>query len=188
MELVRGFLWEKLNVRIDFPTSQGGKTSTGSVVRASFQRMNDDNKDFSYWISALIPCEYHQSLTVIYTNLVVILLIFNSDERIGNEKFTTLCRDTYELIIQTFPWVSITPTLHKVLAHSTQLIEEHNEWRSQKCFQEDCLDACHRHIQRYREPLARKLSYEAYMRDVYSFHFPVRLLLVLTKKANWEQS
>ena len=115
MEFVRGLLWEKINVRIDFPTSQGGTTSTGNVVRTCFQRVNDINKDFFYWILTLIPCEFHQSLTVIYTNLAVVLRIFNSDERIDHEKFSTLCSDTYELIIDTFPWASITPTLHKVL-------------------------------------------------------------------------
>ena len=126
MEFVRGLLWEKINVRIDFPTSQGGTTSTGNVIRTCFQRVNDRNKDFFYWILTLIPCEFHQSHTVIYTNLAVVLRIFNSDERIDHEKFATLCSDTYELIIDTFPWASITPTLHKMLAHSAQLIEDYN--------------------------------------------------------------
>ena len=65
-------------------------------------------------------------LTVIHINLVVVLRIFNSDERIDDEKSATLCSDTYEHIIETFPWANINPTLHKVLAHSAQLIEKHN--------------------------------------------------------------
>ena len=93
----------KKNVRIDCPTTQGGTTSTRNVVRTCFQRMNDDTKDFFYWILTLIPCEYHQPLTVIYTNLAVVLNIFNSDERVDNEKFATLITDTYEFIIETFP-------------------------------------------------------------------------------------
>ena len=93
MEFVRSLLWEKINVRIDCSTSQGGTISTGNVVRTCFQPLNDDNKDFLYLILTLIPCKYHQLLTVISNNLAVVLRIFNSDERVDNEKFATLCTD-----------------------------------------------------------------------------------------------
>ena len=95
------------------------------------------------------------------------LRIFNCDERIDNEKFATLCKDTYELIIRTFPWESITPTLYKVLAHSAQLIEEFNDGRGPKSFSEEGLEACHKYIRRYREQLARKISFEANLKDVF---------------------
>ena len=123
MEFVHRFLWERLSIKIDYPTSQGGTTSTGNVVRSCFQRKNDSARDFLYWVTTLVP-EEQRLLTSINTYLSVILRIFNSDERIEIEKFTTLCRDTYELIIVSFPWASITPTLHNILAHSTQLIDE----------------------------------------------------------------
>ena len=74
------------------------------------------------------------------------------------KSFDTLCKDTYELIIKTFPWVSITPKLNKVLAHSAQLIEEFNDGRGLKSFSEEGLEACHKYIWRYREQLARKIS------------------------------
>ena len=32
----------------------------------------------------------------------------------------------YEFIINNFPWVSITPTLHKLLAHTPELIRDYN--------------------------------------------------------------
>ena len=107
------------------------------------------------------------SLTIIYTNLAVVLRIFNSDERIDHQKFPTLCSDTYQLIIETFPWASNTPTLHKVLAHSAQLIEEYNGGRGLKSLSEEGLEACHKHIRRYREQLARKFSFEANIQDIF---------------------
>ena len=151
MEFVRGFLWERLSIKIDYPTSQGGTTSTGNVVRSCFQRKNDSARDFLYWVTTLVPEEHHLPLTLIHTYLSVILRIFNLDERIEIEKFTTLCRDTYELIIVSFPWASITPTLHKILAHSAQLIDEYNGGRGMKYFSEEGLEACHKYIRRYRE-------------------------------------
>ena len=92
MEFTREFLWEKIKIRIDYPTSQGGTNSTGNVVRTCFQREIDNNKDFLYWIAKLIPnhCQLH--VTTIYTNLSDILRIFNSDERIDNEKLSTQCK------------------------------------------------------------------------------------------------
>ena len=115
----------------------------------------------------MIPCEFHQSLTVIYTNLAVALRIFNSDERIYHEKFATLCSDTHELIIDTFPWASITPTLHKVLGHSAHLIEDYNGGRGLKSLSEEGLEACHKHIRRYREQLARKFSFETNIQYIF---------------------
>ena len=168
MEFTREFLWEKIKIRIDYPTSQGGTTSTGNVVRTCFQREINNNKDFLYWIATLIPnhCQLH--VTTIYTNLSVILRIFNSDERIDNEKFSTLCKETYLLILIAFPWASITPTLHKVLAHSPQIIEEYNEGRSMKSFSEEGLEACHKYIRHFREQLARKTSFEANIQDIFT--------------------
>ena len=83
------------------------------------------------------------------------------------QKFTTLCRDNYELIIESFPWASITPTLQKILAHSAQLIDEYNCGRGMKYFSEDGLEDCHKYVRRHREQLARKTSFEDNIKDVY---------------------
>ena len=115
----------------------------------------------------MISSEFHLPIGVIYTNLAVILRVFNCDELIDIDKFSTLCKDTYQLIIDTFPWVSITPTLHKVLAHSPELIERFNGGRGLKSFSEEGLEACHKYIRRYREQLARKISFEANLKDVF---------------------
>ena len=93
MEFVRSFLWEKLSIKIDCPSPQGGTTSTGKVARSCFQRFDDSKKDFFYWIITLIPCEYHLLLGFICTNLAVILRIFNCDELIDSNKLSTLCKD-----------------------------------------------------------------------------------------------
>ena len=80
MEFVRSFLWEKVSIQIDCPSPQGGTTSKGNVARSCFQRFDESKKDFFYWIITLIHCEYHLTLSLIYTNLALILRIFNCDE------------------------------------------------------------------------------------------------------------
>ena len=67
-----------------------------------------------------------------------------------------------------FPWASITPTLHKVLAHSPQIIEEYNEGRGMKSFSKEGLEACHKYIRHFREQLARKTSFEANIQDIFT--------------------
>ena len=46
MEFVSSFLWEKISIHIDCPSPQGDTTSTSNVARTSFQRVDDDKKDF----------------------------------------------------------------------------------------------------------------------------------------------
>ena len=50
--------------------------------------------------------------------LAVILRIYNSDKIINEESFEIICKDTYQLILAHYPWANVTPTLHKILAHS----------------------------------------------------------------------
>ena len=92
-----------------------------------------------------------------------------------------MCSDTYELIIDTFPWARITPTLHKVLAHSAQLIEDYNGGRGLRSLSEEGLKACHKHIRRYREQLARKFSFKTNIQDIF-----IRLLSQITSHSTKE--
>ena len=46
-------------------------------------------------------------------------------------------RYIYLLILDTFPWVGITPSLHKLLAHSEELIRECNSGCGLKSFSEE---------------------------------------------------
>ena len=96
-----------------------------NVARACFQRKTVNQKDFLFRITTPIHNQYHPPITTIHTNLSVILRVFHSDERIDSETFT-MGRDTYQLILAALTLSSITPTPHKVLTHSPQLIELYN--------------------------------------------------------------
>ena len=71
------------------------------------------------------------------------------------------------LILDSFPWANISPTLHKVLAHSEELLREMNAGHGFKCFSEEGSEACCKLIRRYREHLARKTSFEDNIIDVF---------------------
>ena len=62
------------------------------------------------------------------------------------------------MIIVEFPWVNITPSLHKLLAHCAELIRDCNNGRGLKELSEG-LEACKKLILRFREHLARKTCF-----------------------------
>ncbi|KAI6652467.1 hypothetical protein LOD99_7481 [Oopsacas minuta] len=62
----------------------------------------------------------------IHRNLSALLRVANSNEILDVDRFRVLSQETYILILQTFPWVSISNTLHKFLAHAHQFIERND--------------------------------------------------------------
>ena len=71
--------------------------------------------------------------------------------------------EPYLLVLDSFPWVGITPTLHRVLAHSEEILKDLNFGQGLTCFSEEetCqAEACNKLIRKYRENLARKCSFE----------------------------
>ena len=129
-------------------------------------KIYDNQKDFIYWVLTLIDQKYKFEVEIIHRNLAIILRIMNSSEKIDTIKLEVFCKDTHEFIIFSFPWVSITPTLHKLLAHLVELIRDLNEGYGLKNFSEVALEASNKYIRRFRENLARKTSYQDNIRDV----------------------
>ena len=160
LKFVTGFLYEKTGLRIDQPSSDGGTTSTGNVARECFSNKND----LIHWISSLLPPEYHNPLAKIQNNLFAILRTFSCSREINTDALDIICRETYEFILLQFPWANITPSLHKLLAHCTELIRDCNDGYGLKDFSEEAVESCNKLIRRYREHLARKKFYTQHKR------------------------
>ena len=84
-----------------------------------------------------------------------ILRVFSSSHKLDVGKLEVLFKSTYEYIVNSFPWISITPSLHKILAHSTEFIDKYNEC-GLKLYSEECIEALNKHVRHYRDKLARK--------------------------------
>ncbi|KAI6646218.1 Dna-mediated transposase [Oopsacas minuta] len=160
---VRTIVQEVPGLRIDQPDPKGGTTSTGGVARRAF---SNDSK-FIECAMSLVKIDHRDSLCKLHTQLFVILRIINSDRKINTEELGCLCTDTYLLILQSFPWVNITPTLHKLLAHSEEILREMNFEYGLKCFSEEGSEACNKLLRKYREHLARKTSFEDNVIDIF---------------------
>ena len=71
------------------------------------------------------------------------------------------------LILDSFLWASITPTLHKLLTHSEELIRESNSGFCLKEFSGEGSETCNKLVRKYRETLARKDSFETNIVDIF---------------------
>ena len=97
--------------------------------------MLPNKNNFLSCVTTLIPSEFKDGIDMIHCNLSAILRVYNSSQEVGTEKLDALCKETYEFIINAFPWVNITPTLHKLLAHCTELILNcNNGFGLKQCF------------------------------------------------------
>ena len=69
-------------------------------------------------------------------------------------------------IVNNFPWVSITPSLHKLLAHPAELFSSnHVCWL--KLYSKECIKAPNKYVSSFRDKLARKTSFKDNVTDIF---------------------
>ena len=97
-------------IKFDVPTGGGaGNTTNGKFCRKVFEN----------------PASLAQTLELdekMILNLCIVLWILNSQCTVNIEKFTKLCYDTYIMCIDKYNWYKLPATVHKMLAHSPDLI------------------------------------------------------------------
>ena len=146
LKFVREFLHEKTGFKIDQPSSGGGTTSTKNIARNCFSNKNN----FLHWVASVVPAELRESLGTILHNLSAFLRSFCSSRQINTLAHGLLCQETYELSVITFTWANITPSLHKLLAHSTELIRDCNNGFGLKELSEEGVESCNKLIRKCR--------------------------------------
>ncbi|KAI6658808.1 hypothetical protein LOD99_15133 [Oopsacas minuta] len=118
--LVCACIHELTNLLLDQP---GGSenTSTGNKAKAFFHIQNRILDRLSF-----VPNVYRDGPSEIPKNLSALLRVAINSLVVDVDSFRVLSPETYLLIVQTFPWASISNTLQKSLAHAYQLIERND--------------------------------------------------------------
>ena len=110
-------------IQWDIPdkTGKGGTTTTGNIARELLHSRRAQ-------IISELPSNYQDIFSYYGQHLSVILRVMSSKEKVNVDLFKDFCTDLYVFLLTSFkrvihtnqpgPWISITPTLHKVLAHS----------------------------------------------------------------------
>ena len=92
----------------------------------------------------------------------------NSQKRAINiGLYRQLATSVYLKIMETFPWCVISPSLHRVLAHSWELIEVNNG-KGLGSQSEEGAEGQNKYIRHLREHGARKTSVEDNFEDVFN--------------------
>ncbi|KAI6659891.1 hypothetical protein LOD99_14231 [Oopsacas minuta] len=153
---ITSLIKDNLNIIIDIPSTQGGTTTTGNLVRRCLIRKDDNDQDFLYWVLTVTPSEFKPHRIEIHTCLGAILRIYNSSRRVDTEELALVCSNIYQSILCAFPWANVSPTLHKLLARAPEIISMFNDGHGLENISEEGLEASNKYIRRYRDRLARK--------------------------------
>ena len=101
---VRSLIQEKTRLKVDQPDILGGTISTGSVARRAFSNE-------CYYIECCLSVTKDSYKEPLYKKgshtIINNSQNFNSDMRINTFEFGNLCKETYMLILDSFPWANI---------------------------------------------------------------------------------
>ena len=99
-----------------------------------------------------------EDLDIILLGLCAVVKVINSQKRKVNvEKLRILAQEVNLKIVTTFPWAAISPSVHRILAHSWEVIEM-NDGFGLGDASEEGLEALNKLIRQMRTHGARKNS------------------------------
>ena len=134
-------------------TGQGGSTTTGNCARALL--FVEKNRDII--TGEILNQELREKCRHYGQKLSDIIRTVSSGRKIKVLEYKQACTDLNIFLLEELPWVSITPTIHKLLAHTWELIELNNGY-GLKSWSEEGLEANNATLRLIRERLSRKFN------------------------------
>ena len=157
-EKVKEVMKSKLAVNIGNP----GDMITG----ASFQKFSSDFA--RNVLSSLLKEDEREDFSEIQLGICTLVKVMNSQKRRVNvDKVRRLGQQVYLLLVRRFPWVAISPSVHRILAHSWEVMQL-NDCYGLGGQSEEGLEALNKHIRSIRSKGARKDSTIHNFTDVYN--------------------
>ena len=116
-EQLKDLLYSNLAINIGDP----GDMVTGQA----FQKFSSDNS--RVFLSSLVETEIRESFGEILLGLCTIVKVINSQTRkVNTDKLRNLSLSVYLKIVEIFPWAVVSPSVHRILAHSWEVVELNN--------------------------------------------------------------
>jgi hypothetical protein len=151
-EEAREYVKNELYTRIAVNVGNPGDMVTGN----SFKVFScDQSREV---ICSLVDEGKREAVNNIHLGLCAVVKIINSQKRMVNiQLLGDLCKEVYILIVTTFPWAVVSPSVHRILAHSAERIE------SNRCFglgdeSEEGLEHLNKYIRRIDQSGSRSDS------------------------------
>ncbi|KAK7791956.1 hypothetical protein R5R35_004579 [Gryllus longicercus] len=143
---------QQLGLLVDMPKQGYGSTNDGNTARRFFE-----NAAISASITGL-------DLSLI-KRFHVILQVISCGFEIDVPKYEAYCIETARLYVQLYPWFCMPTTVHKILLHSSKIIESSILPIGQ--MSEEAQESCNKFIKQYRQDFARKCTRVKNMEDVF---------------------
>ena len=157
-EMVKEWVYSNLAINIGNP----GDMVTGK----SFQKFSSDAG--RAFIVSLMKDEDQEAFRLILLGLCATVKVIKSQKRrVKIEKVRGLAQDVYLAIVEHFSWAVVSPSVHRILAHSWEVMELNNGFGLGD-LSEEGLEALNKMIRSRREHGARKDSTENNFRDCYN--------------------
>ena len=127
--------------------------------------MNNDVNNSRNHLLDCVPKKYRDKVESIMKRHATILNVLNSKRQIHQiEYFKLFSQKLYEDILMWFPCVHITPTVHKTLAHTWELIDLNGGF-GLGSYSEEGLESCNKLLRKIRISLSRKATKESNQTD-----------------------
>ena len=136
------------------------------VTRRSFQQFSSDQA--RHLLTSLVEEDVREDFDQVLLGLCAIVKVLNSQKRKVNvDKLRQLCTEVNLMLVSAFPWVVITPSVHRILCHSWERILMNDSFGLGDVSEEG-LESLNKHIRQIKEHGARKVTTEDTFRDCYN--------------------
>ena len=136
------------------------------VTGGSFQQFSSDQA--RHLLTSLVEEDVKEDFDMVLLGLCAIVKILNSQKRKVNvDKLREVCTEVNLKLVKAFPWVVITPSVHRILCHSWERILMNNS-SGLGDVSEEGLESLNKYIRQMREHGARKVTTEDNFRDCFN--------------------
>ena len=113
-ELIKDEFYQKIGVNLGNPGDM--------VAGNAFKTFSSDSA--REVICGIVSDDLKEDVQTIHLGLCAVVKVINSQKRLVNiPALSELCTSVYLTILKAFPWAIISPSVHRILAHSVELVE-----------------------------------------------------------------
>jgi len=155
----------RIGIKYNFPdvSGFGGNSTTGHEARKFFR-----SQELRERMVEMYPDEDQEKdvFREFLENDSMIMRLAQCTRKLNVDKLDELCRRQTLLIVNTWPWVKLTPSLHELYAHLPDLVRNNNEFGLGDLSEEN-LESLHRNFKADRENFSRLFSVKEMLQDTF---------------------
>ena len=136
------------------------------VTGKAFVKFSSDTSR-AFYVS-LVQEDLRENFNTILLGLSAAVKVIDSQKRrVNTQKLRDITQEVNLKIVESFPWAAVSPSIHRILAHSWEVVELNNGFGLSD-LSEEGLEALNKHIRERRCHGSRKNSTEVNFEDTFN--------------------